>query len=66
MLRTCGDSDPNFTDLHCMSFTSKDASEVLVAGLQSTMFRIDMDKGALVEIVRSSKHVKRQTLKDDD
>ena len=34
-----------------MSFTSKDASEVLVAGMQSIMFRIDMEKGALLEIV---------------
>ena len=35
-----------------MSFTSKDASEVLVAGMQSTMFRIDTEKGTLLEIVR--------------
>lgn len=34
-----------------MSFTSKDANEVLVAGMQSTMFRIDMEKGVLLEIV---------------
>lgn len=44
-------ADTNFTELQCMSFTSKDATEVLVAGMQSTMFRIDMEKGALLEII---------------
>jgi hypothetical protein len=37
-----------------MNFTTKDASEVLVAGMQSIMFRIDMEKGTVLEIVRLS------------
>jgi PAB-dependent poly(A)-specific ribonuclease subunit 2 len=44
-------ADINFTELQCMSFTSKDATEVLVAGMQSSMFRIDIEKGALLEII---------------
>lgn len=32
-------------DLHCMSFTSKGNSEILVAGLQDQMFVIDVEKG---------------------
>lgn len=35
-----------------MSFTGKDATDILVAGMQSTMFRIDVDKGTLLEVVR--------------
>lgn len=34
-----------------MSFTSKSANEVLVAGQQDTMFKIDVEKGAIVETV---------------
>ncbi|KIW04435.1 hypothetical protein, variant 1 [Verruconis gallopava] len=44
-------ADQNFTDLQCMSFTSKDATEILVAGMQNTMFRIDVEKGAILEII---------------
>ncbi|KAH0559633.1 hypothetical protein GP486_003846 [Trichoglossum hirsutum] len=32
-------------DLRCMSYTSKGNSEVLVAGMQSTMFTVDVDRG---------------------
>lgn len=35
-----------------MSFTSKSANEVLVAGQQDTMFKIDLEKGAIIETVR--------------
>ncbi|GME24592.1 PAB-dependent poly(A)-specific ribonuclease subunit PAN2 [Neofusicoccum parvum] len=38
-----------FKDLRCMSFTSKGVHEVLVAGCQDTMFRIDVEKGTLTE-----------------
>lgn len=43
--------DTNFRDLQCMSFTSKSANEVLVAGQQDTMFKIDVEKGTIVETV---------------
>jgi hypothetical protein len=43
--------DTNFKDLRCMSFTSKNANEVLVAGQQDTMFKIDVEKGTIVETV---------------
>ncbi|KAK4164535.1 ubiquitin carboxyl-terminal hydrolase-domain-containing protein [Cladorrhinum sp. PSN259] len=36
-------------DLRCMSFTSKGASEIIVAGWQSTMFVIDVNKGEIVK-----------------
>jgi PAB-dependent poly(A)-specific ribonuclease subunit 2 len=39
----------NFKELHCMSFTSKGTNEVLVAGYQQTMFKIDVEKGAILE-----------------
>lgn len=45
-------------DLRCMSFTSKATSEVLVAGLQSSMFVIDVNKG---EIVKRVWHVPRRS-----
>ncbi|KAE9964692.1 hypothetical protein EG327_000795 [Venturia inaequalis] len=49
-------ADTNFKDLHCMSFTSKSANEVLVAGQQDTMFKIDLEKGAIIETVPSGGH----------
>ncbi|KAI4168471.1 MAG: hypothetical protein LQ343_006358 [Gyalolechia ehrenbergii] len=33
----------------CMSFLDKDTSEILVAGCQSDMYRIDVDKGVIVK-----------------
>jgi hypothetical protein len=41
-------------DLRCMSFTSKATSEILVAGVQDTMFVIDTNKGEVVKRVGSS------------
>ncbi|KAK4145241.1 ubiquitin carboxyl-terminal hydrolase-domain-containing protein [Dichotomopilus funicola] len=38
-------------DLQCMSFTSKGASEIVVAGFQNTMFVIDVIKGEIVKQV---------------
>ncbi|CCF38705.1 PAB-dependent poly(A)-specific ribonuclease subunit PAN2 [Colletotrichum higginsianum] len=38
-------------DLRCMSFTSKGTSEILAAGLQDTMFVIDLAKGEVVKQV---------------
>ena len=47
----CGSRDANFQELHCMSFTNKDATELLVAGIQDTMFRIDVERGTISDIV---------------
>ncbi|KAH7135765.1 PAB-dependent poly(A)-specific ribonuclease subunit PAN2 [Dendryphion nanum] len=35
----------NFQDLKCMNFTSKGTREILVAGCQDNMFKIDVEKG---------------------
>ncbi|KAK3381583.1 ubiquitin carboxyl-terminal hydrolase-domain-containing protein [Podospora didyma] len=43
----------NMKDLHCMSYTSRGASEILVAGWQDTMFVIDVLKGEIVKQVGS-------------
>ncbi|KAL2187287.1 hypothetical protein L209DRAFT_753216 [Thermothelomyces heterothallicus CBS 203.75] len=43
-------------DLQCMSFTSKGASEIIVAGLQDTMFVIDVVKGEIVKQVPTEHH----------
>jgi hypothetical protein len=40
-------------DLRCMSFTSKGTSEVLAAGLQDTMFVVDVAKGSILKQVRT-------------
>lgn len=40
------------TDLRCMTYTSKGTSEILVAGLQNSMFTIDVDKGRITKEVR--------------
>ncbi|KAF2227442.1 ubiquitin carboxyl-terminal hydrolase-domain-containing protein [Elsinoe ampelina] len=42
-------SEPDMTDLRCMSFTTKGTGEIIVAGCQAQMFRIDVDKGAILE-----------------
>jgi len=39
-------------DLRCMSFTSKGTSEILVAGCQDVMFKIDVEKGRIIEEVQ--------------
>ncbi|KAL2131448.1 hypothetical protein VTI74DRAFT_5096 [Chaetomium olivicolor] len=43
-------------DLQCMSFTSKGASEIIVAGWQDTMFVIDVIKGEIVKQVPTEHH----------
>lgn len=47
-------SDEEMRDLRCMSFTSKATSEILVAGLQNTMFVVDVNKGDIVKRVCAS------------
>ncbi|KAF1965711.1 PAB-dependent poly(A)-specific ribonuclease subunit PAN2 [Bimuria novae-zelandiae CBS 107.79] len=39
----------DFKELQCMNFTSKGTREILVAGCQEKMFKVDVDKGAIVE-----------------
>ncbi|KAK0641099.1 ubiquitin carboxyl-terminal hydrolase-domain-containing protein [Cercophora newfieldiana] len=43
-------------DLRCMSFTSKSNTEILVAGLQGTMFVIDVNKGEIVKQAPTAHH----------
>ncbi|KAL1594781.1 poly(A)-specific ribonuclease [Nothophoma quercina] len=38
-----------FKDLKCMNFTSKGTREILVAGCQNRMFKVDVEKGAITE-----------------
>ena len=38
-------------NLCCMSFLGKDDGEILVAGCQNVMYKIDVEKGAVVEEV---------------
>lgn len=38
-----------FKDLKCMNFTSKGTREILVAGCQDQMFKIDVEKGTITE-----------------
>ena len=45
------DRHDDMTDLRCMSFTSKGTAEIVVAGLQGTMFVIDLTKGEIVKQV---------------
>ena len=40
-----------FKDLKCMNFTSKGTREILVAGCQDRMFKLDVEKGAITETV---------------
>lgn len=37
-----------------MNFTSKGTREILVAGCQEKMFKVDVEKGTIVETVRST------------
>ncbi|KAF9700320.1 hypothetical protein EKO04_001633 [Ascochyta lentis] len=38
-----------FKDLKCMNFTSKGTREILVAGTQDRMFKVDVEKGVITE-----------------
>ncbi|KAF4595528.1 PAB-dependent poly(A)-specific ribonuclease subunit PAN2 [Ophiocordyceps camponoti-floridani] len=44
------------SELRCMTFTSKGASEILVAGLQNKMLVIDINKGEVIEQLHSEYH----------
>ena len=41
-------------DLRCMSYTSKGTSELVVAGLQGSMFIVDVERGVIIDEVRSA------------
>ncbi|KAK4636083.1 PAN2-PAN3 deadenylation complex catalytic subunit PAN2 [Fulvia fulva] len=45
-------------DLQCMSFTSREANEVIVAGCQAHMFRIDVEKGTVLETITQQSPVR--------
>ncbi|KAK2599384.1 hypothetical protein N8I77_011142 [Diaporthe amygdali] len=49
-------SAEDMRDLRCMSFTSKATSEILVAGVQDTMFVIDTNKGEIVKRIPTTNH----------
>ncbi|KAJ4295515.1 poly(A)-specific ribonuclease [Kalmusia sp. IMI 367209] len=42
-------TSPDFKELRCMNFTSKGTREILVAGCQEKMFKVDVEKGTIVE-----------------
>ncbi|GAB7366460.1 hypothetical protein MBLNU230_g8255t1 [Neophaeotheca triangularis] len=43
-------SDKSMVDLRCMSFTGRRTDELVVAGCQKQLYRIDVDKGTVTEI----------------
>lgn len=45
------DSDPDMVDSRCMCFTTKSPNEIIVAGCQSQMYRIDIDSGTIIDKV---------------
>lgn len=45
-----------------MNFTSKGTREILVAGCQEQMFKVDVDKGIITDAVRSGYIAARQSL----
>ena len=44
-------SEHSMTDLRCMSFTSKGTNEILVAGCQEQMYKLDVEKGVILQTV---------------
>ena len=48
--------DPEIFDLRCMSFTSQQSSQILVAGCQKVMFTIDVDKGTILDRIPTEHH----------
>jgi PAB-dependent poly(A)-specific ribonuclease subunit 2 len=46
-------TDVNFIDLQCMTFVARGSSELLVAGLQDQMFKIDVERGEIIQYVSS-------------
>ncbi|KAF2001926.1 PAB-dependent poly(A)-specific ribonuclease-like protein subunit pan2 [Amniculicola lignicola CBS 123094] len=44
-------TNADFKDLKCMNFTSKGTREILIAGCQEQMFKVDVEKGTVTETV---------------
>lgn len=44
-------ADDLFQDLQCMSFTGKGSNELIVAGCQDTMFKLDVETGSISQEV---------------
>lgn len=42
------------TDLSCMTFLQKDGQHILAAGCQQTMYKIDVDKGLVIQRIETS------------
>ncbi|KAI9702842.1 MAG: poly(A)-specific ribonuclease [Candelina mexicana] len=49
-------SHDDMRDLRCMSYTSRGPSEILVAGCQSIMYKIDVERGRILEEVSTDDH----------
>ncbi|KAK5167002.1 poly(A)-specific ribonuclease [Saxophila tyrrhenica] len=47
-------SSPDMVELRCMSFLSSSNAEIIVAGCQKPMYRIDVDKGAITDAIEQS------------
>ncbi|USW48021.1 Putative ribonuclease H-like superfamily, exonuclease, RNase T/DNA polymerase III [Septoria linicola] len=45
---------PDMVDLCCMTFTSRAATEVIVAGRQTQLYRIDVERGVVTETIAPS------------
>lgn len=43
--------DERFADLRCLSLVGTGRHEILVAGCQQVMFKVDLDKGEIVDTV---------------
>ncbi|KAF2485463.1 ubiquitin carboxyl-terminal hydrolase-domain-containing protein [Neohortaea acidophila] len=50
-------SQSDMVDLRCMSFTTAAATEVVVAGCQRDMYRIDVEKGTIIETLAHEPHI---------
>ena len=54
--------DDRFRDLRCMSFAQKGNNEILVAGCQDTMFKINVEKGTVSQAVCMIAHEMHKTI----
>jgi hypothetical protein len=45
-----------------MNFTSKGTREILIAGCQEQMFKVDVEKGVVVDTVRLAAYTRDRTL----
>jgi PAB-dependent poly(A)-specific ribonuclease subunit 2 len=45
--------DPTMTDLRCMAFVGKGQDQLLAAGCQNTMYKIDVENGTIIETIHT-------------